>query len=96
MRSPGRPDLDHVSEEAEEEEGLEAAQPPTTTLNSIKFDTRKSQEAFGHLIPKTKAQKEREKEILESILTQRPVIEVFEVRGRRWGQLTEGQGKEIL
>ena len=30
-------------------------------------------------MPKTKAQKEREKEILEGILNQQPVVEIFEV-----------------
>jgi hypothetical protein len=81
QRSPSQPQLleNEFSMEAEEY-GVEEVAHSHTTINSINFDSRKSQEAFGHLVPKTKAQKEREKEILESILTQKPIVEIFEVR----------------
>jgi hypothetical protein len=79
QRSPSQPQLLENESSIEAEEYEEVAHSPTT-INSINFDSRKSQEAFGHLVPKTKAQKEREKEILESILTQKPIVEIFEVR----------------
>ena len=79
QRSPSQPQLLENESSMEAEEYEEVAH-SHTTVNSINFDSRKSQEAFGHLVPKTKAQKEREKEILESILTQKPIVEIFEVR----------------
>ena len=78
LRAPIKSELSDAAEEGEEEE----EPPTTTTINAIKFDTRRSQEAFGHLVPKTKAQKEREKDILDTFLTQRPSVDMFQERNK--------------
>lgn len=72
-RSTAKPKL---TMDVESEEQDYSSEPPTTTM----YDPRKTQEAFGHLVPKTVS--EKKKEVVDSIMEKKNSLEIYEVSSR--------------